>query len=113
MFLLLFSVVFTVNGIINDCPSGQEYDTHLTCQIFRNTNINEIFSSYNFSENNYCGWSTSSGDDYIQCSNGVDIIKLQLDYINLEGTLNLTYPWPPNINSIDLDNNEVKLFYIF
>ena len=99
--LSLFSTFLRANTIIEDCPDDQEYDTHLICKIFTNTNIDDIFWFYNFSDIDYCDWD----DDDIYCSNGNTITHLNLRFISLNGTLNLTNLWPPNLIEIDLDQN--------
>ena len=102
LLLCIFCILLIVDGIINNCPINQVYDTHLICKIFANTNINEIFSSYDFSENNYCDWN----DPDIDCSNDNTITRLRFYQIGLNGTLNLTNSWPSNLIKINLAQHE-------
>ena len=105
--LLLIVSSRTVNGIISDCPESQLHSTHLVCEIFKNTNIDEVFGTmYNFTDDNYCVWAyTGDEDKYINCTSGNSISDIVLYRVDINGTLDLTFPWPSTLRKLDLEQD--------
>ena len=101
--LLLFPIFKKIDGF--SCPSSQEPDTHLLCQIFQSTDI-ESKLSVNMSVDDYCsyGWKSEKiGCNSSVSSTTIDFIELQ-NSDALNGTLNLAGQWPIYTRHIDLES---------
>eukprot|EP01084_Bolivina_argentea_P292868 503603_1 len=108
--IFLFSIVY---GIIHNCPSTQELHTHFICQLLKNTNIDEIFTTSNFTENNYCIWNFTNPQIYINCTENNEILDIVIEEVDINGTLDLRYPWPSTIKQIDFEQTYVHSTNLF
>eukprot|EP01084_Bolivina_argentea_P129750 229115_1 len=100
--VLLLSINF-VSAIILNCPLTQEPSTHAICKILKNTNIDEILNTHNFSDDNYCFWNFVNPQVYINCSFNSSISDIVIDEADINGTLDLTVPWPSTMKQINFE----------
>eukprot|EP01084_Bolivina_argentea_P116438 206897_1 len=101
--LFLVLLVSKTHSII--CPQSQTIDTHRICQIFANTNTDNIpeFYGRNFSDDNYCNWEMFWTNPIIGCDNSTSKTIKNIVISGLDGIFDFTYQWPDHLIELDIE----------